>query len=112
MNEKAMAKATVDTIKMLVQANNTIADVLEMLAVESKRLENKGLPTEDIEELDKVRNRLSVMRYDFTDTIGKLVEEATNTQEEKPIYTIKQLEPMEPMEPMETIRNSRKQWEM
>lgn len=74
MNEKAMAKATVDTIKMLAQANNTIADVMEMLAVESKRLENKGLPTEDIEELDKVRNRLSVMRYDFTDTIGKLVE--------------------------------------
>lgn len=69
-----MAKATVDTIKMLAQANNTIADVMEMLAVESKRLENKGLPTEDIEELDKVRNRLSVMRYDFTDTIGKLVE--------------------------------------
>lgn len=88
MNEKAMAKATVDTIKMLVQANNTIADVLEMLVVESKRLENKGLPTEDIEELDKVRNRLRVMRYDFTDAIGKLVEEATNTQEGKPIYTI------------------------
>lgn len=87
-------KATAETIKMLVQANNTIADILEMIAVESKRLENKGLPTEDIEELDKVRNRLSVMRYDFTDTIGKLVEEVTNTQEEKPIYTIKQLEPM------------------
>lgn len=85
MNEKAMVKATVDTIKMLVQANNTIADVLEMLAVESKRLENKGLPTET---LDKVRNRLTVMRYDFTDTIGKLVEEVTNTQEEKHIYTI------------------------
>lgn len=102
-------KATAETIKMLVQANNTIADILEMIVVESKRLENKGLPTEDIEELDKVRNRLSVMRYDFTDTIGKLVEEATNTQEGKPIYTVKQLEPMEPME---TIRNSRKQWEM
>lgn len=100
MNEKAMVKATVDTIKMLVQANNTIADVLEMLAVESKRLENKGLPTET---LDKVRNRLTVMRYDFTDTIGKLVEEATNTQEGKLIYTIKQLEPMV---------NNGKQWEM
>lgn len=86
MNEKAMVKASVDTIKMLAQANNTIADVMEMLAVESKRLENKGLPTEDIEELDKVRNRLSVMRYDFTDAIGKLVEEVTNTQEEKVIY--------------------------
>ena len=80
MNEKAMAKATVDTIKMLVQANNTIADVLEMLAVESKRLENKGLPTEDIEELDKARNRLSVMRYDFTDAIGKLVEASTSVE--------------------------------
>ena len=98
-----MAKATVDTIKMLAQANNAIADVLEMLAVESKRLENKELPTEDIEELDKIRNRLSVMRYDFTDTIGKLVEGATNTQEEKPIYTIKQLGPMV---------NNGKQWEM
>lgn len=87
MNEKAMVKASVDTIKMLAQANNAIADVLEMLAVESKQLENKGLPTEDIEALDKVRNRLSVMRYDFTDTIGKLVEEVTNTQGEKPIYT-------------------------
>lgn len=81
-------QVTAETIKMLVQANNTIADVLEMLAVESKRLENKGLPTEDIEELDKVRNRLSVMRYDFTDAIGKLVEEATSVQEGKPIYTI------------------------
>ena len=91
-----MANATVDTIKMLVQANNTIADVLEMIAVESKRLENKGLPTEDTEELDKVRNRLSVMRYDFTDTIGKLAEEVTNTKEAKPIYTIKQSEPTEP----------------
>lgn len=77
MNEKAMAKATVDTIKMLVQANNTIADVMEMLAVESKRLENKGLPTET---LDKVRNRLSVMRYDFTDAIGKLVEASTSVE--------------------------------
>ncbi|MEQ3473398.1 hypothetical protein [Enterococcus cecorum] len=96
-------KATAETIKMLVQANNTIADVLEMLAVESKRLENKGLPTEYIEELDKVRNRISVMRYDFTDTINKLVEEVTNTQEEKPIYTIKQSEPM---------GNNGKQWEM
>lgn len=74
MNEKAMAKATVDTIKMLVQANNTIADVLEMLAIENHKLQIKGLPTEDTEELDKVRNRLSVMRYDFTDTINKLVE--------------------------------------
>ena len=90
-------QATAETIKMLVQTNNTIADLLEMLAVESKRLENKGLPTEDIEELDKVRNRLSVMRYDFTDTIGKLVEEVTNTQKGKPICTIidgKQWEPM------------------
>ena len=90
-------QVTAETIKMLVQANNTIADVLEMLAVESKRLENKGLPTEDIEALDKVRNRLSVMRYDFTDAIGKLVEEATNTQKEKVIYTDidgKQREPM------------------
>lgn len=73
-------KATAETIKMLVQANNTIADVLEMLAVESKRLENKGLPTEDIEELDKVRNRLSVMRYDFTDAIGKLAEANANVE--------------------------------
>ena len=99
-------KATTETIKMLVQANNTIADVMEMLAVESKRLENKGLPTEDIEALDKVRNRLSVMRYDFTDTIGKLVEEVTNTQKGKPIYTIidgKQ---------WETMGNNGKQWEM
>ena len=84
MNEKAMAKATVDTIKMLAQANNTIADVLEMLVIEKTYLENECVPTEAI---DKVRNRLSVMRYDFTDTIGKLVEEVTNTQEEKVIYT-------------------------
>lgn len=70
-------KATAETIKMLVQANNTIADVLEMLAVESKRLENKGLPTETV---DKVRNRLSVMRYDFTDTIGKLAEANANVE--------------------------------
>lgn len=75
-------KATAETIKMLVQANNTIADILEMLAVESKRLENKGLPTEDIEELDKVRNRLSVMRYDFTDTINKLVEMLSFTDDD------------------------------
>lgn len=103
MNEKAMAKATVDTIKMLAQANNTIADVLEMLAVEKTDLENEGAPTETV---DKVRNRLSVMRYDFTDTIGKLVEEVTNTQKEKPIYTIidgKQ---------WETMGNNGKQWEM
>lgn len=77
MNEKAMAKATVDTIKMLAQANNTIADVMEMLAVENKKLENKGLPTET---LDKVRNRLSVMRYDFTDAIGKLAEASTSVE--------------------------------
>ena len=64
-------KATAETIKMLVQANNTIADVLEMLAVEKSYLEYEGTPTETV---DKVRNRLSVMRYDFTDTIGKLVE--------------------------------------
>ena len=80
MNEKA----TAETIKMLVQANNTIADLLEMLAVEKRDLEIEGAPTETV---DKVRNRLSVMRYDFTDTIGKLVEEVTNTQEEKVIYT-------------------------
>lgn len=73
-------QATAETIKMLVQANNTIADVMEMLAVESKRLENKGLPTEDIEELDKVRNRLSIMRYDFTDAIGKLAEASTSVE--------------------------------
>lgn len=30
-------KATAETIKMLAQANNAIADVMEMLAVESKR---------------------------------------------------------------------------
>ncbi len=52
-------QVTAETIKMLVQANNTIADVLEMLAVESKRLENKGLPTEDIE-----RNRQACRRSD------------------------------------------------
>jgi hypothetical protein len=51
---------------MLAQANNTIADALEMLAVENHKLQIKGLPTEDTEKLDKVRNRLSVMRYDFT----------------------------------------------
>lgn len=88
-------QVTAETIKMLVQANNTIADLLEMLAVEKTDLENECVPTETI---DKVRNRLTVMRYDFTDTIGKLVEEATNTQKEKPIYTIidgKQWEPME-----------------
>lgn len=78
-------KATAETIKMLVQANNTIADLLEMLAVEKTYLENECVPTEAI---DKVRNRLSVMRYDFTDTIGKLVEEVTDTQEEKATYTI------------------------
>lgn len=77
-------KATAETIKMLVQANNTIADLLEMLAVEKSSLENEGAPTETV---DKVRNRLSVMRYDFTDTINKLVEEVTNTQEEKVNYT-------------------------
>lgn len=81
-------KATAETIKMLVQANNTIADVLEMLAIENHKLQIKGLPTEDTEELDKVRNRLSVMRYDFTDTINKLVEEVTNTQGEKQTYNI------------------------
>ena len=70
-------KATTETIKMLVQANNTIADVMEMLAVENKKLENKGLPTET---LDKVRNRLSVMRYDFTDAIGKLAEASTSVE--------------------------------
>lgn len=77
MNEKAMAKATVDTIKMLVQANNTIADVLEMLAVEKSSLEYEGTPTETV---DKVRNRLSVMRYDFTDAIGKLAEASTSVE--------------------------------
>ena len=77
-------KATAETIKMLVQANNTIADLLEMLAVEKKDLENEGAPTETV---DKVRNRLTVMRYDFTYAIGKLVEEVTNTQKEKVIYT-------------------------
>ena len=80
MNEKAMAKATVDTIKMLVQANNTIADVLEMLAIQKEIAENEALPTE---ALDKIRNRISVMRYDFTDTIGKLAEAATDTQKDK-----------------------------
>lgn len=80
MNEKA----TAETIKMLVQANNTIADVLEMLVVEKTYLENECVPTETI---DKARNRLSVMRYDFTDTINKLVEEVTNTQEEKVTFT-------------------------
>ena len=77
-------QVTAETIKMLVQANNTIADLLEMLAVEKTDLENEGAPTETV---DKVRNRLTVMRYDFTDVIGKLVEEVTNTQEEKVIYT-------------------------
>lgn len=77
MNEKAMAKATVDTIKMLAQANNTIADVLEMLAVEKSSLEYEGTPTETV---DKVRNRLSVMRYDFTDAIGKLAEASTSVE--------------------------------
>lgn len=77
-------KATTETIKMLVQANNTIADVMEMLVVEKTYLENECVPTETI---DKARNRLSVMRYDFTDTINKLVEEVTNTQEEKVTFT-------------------------
>ena len=80
-----MAKVTVDTIKMLAQANNTIADVLEMLAIQKEIAENEALPTE---ALDKIRSRISVMRYDFTDAIGKLVEEVTNTQEEKATYTI------------------------
>ena len=79
MNEKAMVKATVDTIKMLAQANNTIADLLEMLAVEKTYLENECVPTEAI---DKVRNRLSVMRYDFTDTINKLVETLSFTEDD------------------------------
>lgn len=82
MNEKAMVKATVDTIKMLAQANNTIADLLEMLAVEKTYLENECVPTETI---DKARNRLSVMRYDFTDTIGKLAE--ANANVETVVYT-------------------------
>lgn len=106
MNEKAMAKATVDTIKMLVQANNTIADVLEMLAVEKTDLENEGAPTETV---DKVRNRLTVMRYDFTDTIGKLVEEVTNTQKEKPIYNIIEDKQWETTENNERCKH---EWEM
>lgn len=77
MNEKAMVKAAVDTIKMLAQANNAIADVLEMLTVEKTYLENECVPTETI---DKARNRLSVMRYDFTDTIGKLAEASTSVE--------------------------------
>lgn len=75
-------QATAETIKMLVQANNTIADLLEMLAVEKTYLENECVPTETI---DKARNRLSVMRYDFTDTIGKLVE--ANANVETVVYT-------------------------
>ncbi|CAI3293608.1 hypothetical protein CIRMBP1257_00487 [Enterococcus cecorum] len=82
MNEKAMVKASVDTIKMLAQANNTIADLLEMLAVEKTYLENECVPTETI---DKARNRLSVMRYDFTDAIGKLAE--ANANVETVVYT-------------------------
>lgn len=77
MNEKAMVKAAVDTIKMLAQANNAIADVLEMLTVEKTYLENECVPTETI---DKARNRLSVMRYDFTDAIGKLAEASTSVE--------------------------------
>lgn len=72
-----MVKATVDAIKMLAQANNTIADVLEMLAIQKEIAENEALPTE---ALDKIRNRLSVMRYDFTDTIGKLAEASTSVE--------------------------------
>lgn len=82
MNEKAMVKASVDTIKMLAQANNTIADLLEMLAVEKTYLENECVPTETI---DKARNRLNVMRYDFTDAIGKLAE--ANANVETVVYT-------------------------
>lgn len=70
-------KAAAETIKMLAQANNTIADVLEMLAVEKTYLENECVPTETI---DKARNRLSVMRYDFTDAIGKLAEANANVE--------------------------------
>lgn len=77
-----MVKASVDTIKMLAQANNTIADLLEMLAVEKTYLENECVPTETI---DKARNRLSVMRYDFTDAIGKLAE--ANANVETVVYT-------------------------
>ena len=75
-------QVTAETIKMLVQANNTIADLLEMLAVEKTYLENECVPTETI---DKARNRLSVMRYDFTDAIGKLAE--ANANVETVVYT-------------------------
>ncbi len=75
-------QVTAETIKMLVQANNTIADLLEMLAIEKTYLENECVPTETI---DKARNRLSVMRYDFTDAIGKLAE--VNANVETVVYT-------------------------